>query len=51
MKWLADLGLAIRQQLADMGHAARLFARLVWLIGPTLRRFRLVRDQMHFLGN
>ena len=51
MKWLADLGLATRQQLADMGHAARLFARLVWLIGPTLRRFGLVRDQMHFLGN
>ncbi|MEY4075448.1 MAG: hypothetical protein RJA29_2805 [Pseudomonadota bacterium] len=51
MKWLADLGLAIRQQLADMGHAARLFARLVWLTGPTLRRFGLVRDQMHFLGN
>ncbi|NBO88381.1 MAG: lipid asymmetry maintenance ABC transporter permease subunit MlaE [Betaproteobacteria bacterium] len=51
MKWLADLGLATRQQLADMGHAARLFTRLVWLIGPTLRRFGLVRDQMHFLGN
>jgi phospholipid/cholesterol/gamma-HCH transport system permease protein len=51
MKWLADLGLATRQQLADMGHAARLFARLVWLTGPTLRRFGLVRDQMHFLGN
>ncbi len=51
MKWLADLGLAIRQQLADMGHAARLFARLGLLIGPTLRRFGLVRDQMHFLGN
>jgi phospholipid/cholesterol/gamma-HCH transport system permease protein len=34
-----------------MGHAARLFVRLLWLIGPTLRRFGLVRDQMHFLGN
>jgi phospholipid/cholesterol/gamma-HCH transport system permease protein len=34
-----------------MGHAARLFTRLVGLLGPTLARFGLVRDQMHFLGN
>lgn len=51
MKWLSHLGFTTRQQLADMGHAARLFVRLLWLIGPTLRRFGLVRDQMHFLGN
>ena len=41
MKWLADLGLATRQQLADMGHAARLFARLVWLIGRASCRERV----------
>jgi phospholipid/cholesterol/gamma-HCH transport system permease protein len=51
MKWLSDLGFKTRQQLAEVGHAARLFVRLVLLIGPTLRRFGLVRDQMHFLGN
>jgi phospholipid/cholesterol/gamma-HCH transport system permease protein len=33
-----------------MGHAARLFWRLIcWRAG--FRRFGLVRDQMHFLGN
>ena len=51
MKWVSDLGYRTRQQLADLGHAARLFVRLLWLTGPTLRRFGLVRDQMHFLGN
>lgn len=34
-----------------MGYAARFFWRLVRLLGPTLRRFSLVRDQIHFLGN
>lgn len=56
MKWqpldvLADLGQATRSQLAQLGQAARLFARLVSLSGPTLRRFGLVRDQIFFLGN
>jgi phospholipid/cholesterol/gamma-HCH transport system permease protein len=51
MNWLSNLGFSIRLQLAELGHAARLFARLVWLIPSTLRRFGLVRDQMHFLGN
>lgn len=53
MKWLhpARLGRAVRQQLADLGYAARLLWRLIGLFGPTLRRFALVRDQIHFLGN
>ena len=56
MKWqpmdlVADLGQATRSQLAQLGRAARLFARLVALSGPTLRRFGLVRDQIFFLGN
>ncbi len=38
-------------ELADLGHGARLFLRLLALAGPTLRRFGLVRDQIHFLGN
>ncbi len=48
---LARLGLATRTKLADIGRAARLFLRLLRLSGPTLRRFALVRDQIHFLGN
>ncbi len=53
MSWLnpSDLGLAVRNKLADLGRGARLFLRLVLLLGPTLRRFGLVRDQIHFLGN
>ena len=53
MSWYrpSDVGFALRRQLADVGHAARLFVRLVTLFGPTVRRFGLVRDQIHFLGN
>ena len=53
MSWYrpADIGFAARSQLANLGHGAKLFARLLVLVGPTFRRFGLVRDQMHFLGN
>ena len=53
MSWWrpSDLGYAVRSGLADMGYATRFFARLVALLGPALRRFSLVRDQIHFLGN
>ncbi len=48
---LAAVGAATRRQLANMGHAARLFLKLAGLFVPTMRRFGLVRDQIHFLGN
>ena len=53
MSWWrpSDAGFAIRSKLADLGYGARLFVRLLALAGPTLRRFGLVRDQIHFLGN
>lgn len=53
MSWWkpADVGYATRGMLGNMGLAARLFVRLVSLAGPSLRRFGLVRDQVHFLGN
>jgi phospholipid/cholesterol/gamma-HCH transport system permease protein len=47
----SDVGFAIRCKLAEIGHGARLFVRLVALLGATFRRFGLVRDQIHFLGN
>ncbi len=47
----ADIGLAVRTKLDDLGRGARLFVRLAGLLGPSLRRFGLVRDQVHFLGN
>ena len=51
MKFLANLGYAVRTYLADLGLAARLFVRLLLLGRATMRRFALVRDQIHFLGN
>ena len=53
MKFLypAELGYQVRAKLADLGFATRLLLRLVSLLGPTLRRGRLLSDQIHFLGN
>ena len=51
MNFLANLGFGVRQKLADIGQGTRLFLRLLGLLGACLRRFGLVRDQIHFLGN
>ena len=53
MSWYrpADVGLAVRARLVELGRGARLFFRLVALAGASFRRFGLVRDQIHFLGN
>lgn len=53
MRWWhpGDIGFAVRGKLTDLGMGARLFLRLLMLGGPTLRRFRLVSEQIHFLGN
>jgi phospholipid/cholesterol/gamma-HCH transport system permease protein len=49
--FVSNLGLAVREQLSHLGHAARLFVRLLAMTGPALKRFGLVRDQVFFLGN
>ena len=53
MSWYkpSELGFAVRNMLADMGYAARLFLRLLASIGATLKRPALLRDQIHFMGN
>lgn len=51
LEWLAVLGGMTRQTLANWGHGARLFFKLLAMSGAALRRFGLVRDQVHFLGN
>jgi len=53
MTWYkpADVGFATRCKLSDLGYGARLFFRLLVSAVPTFRRFGLVRDQIHFLGN
>lgn len=48
---LAAVGAFTRTLLADWGYGARLLVRLLGLLGPALRRWPLVRDQVHFLGN
>ncbi|MEJ8820696.1 lipid asymmetry maintenance ABC transporter permease subunit MlaE [Variovorax humicola] len=53
MSWWrpSDIGFAVRSKLANIGHAAGLFVRLLGPGAKALRRFGLVRDQIHFLGN
>ena len=47
----SDIGFAVRRKLADIGHGATLFWRLLGPGARALGRFGLVRDQIHFLGN
>jgi phospholipid/cholesterol/gamma-HCH transport system permease protein len=47
----ANIGFATRQLLAEIGYGARLFGRLLASLWPSLKRFGLIRDQIHFLGN
>ena len=53
MSWYkpSDVGFATRSKLANLGKGARLFIRLLATAGSSFRRFGLVRDQIHFLGN
>jgi len=53
MSWLnpARIGFAVRSKLADLGYATRLFLRLLGLLPATLRRPRLLTEQIFFLGN
>jgi phospholipid/cholesterol/gamma-HCH transport system permease protein len=53
MSWYnpADVGYATRKTLANWGRGARLLVQLVSLFSSTMKRFGLVRDQIHFLGN
>lgn len=51
MTLIALVGLSVRTYLSDLGRAARLFIRLLGLFRDNMRRFSLVRDQIHFLGN
>lgn len=48
---LFRLGASVRSGLADIGVATRLLGRLLLLMPAALGRFRLVSDQIFFLGN
>lgn len=45
------LGRLVREQIADVGYATRLFIRLCLLMPRAFRRPRLIAEQIHFLGN
>jgi phospholipid/cholesterol/gamma-HCH transport system permease protein len=49
--FLSNIGAFVRHLLESLGLAFRLFVQLVRLFKPNMRRFRLVSEQMHFLGN
>ena len=49
--WLAAIGAWVRTGLAALGLQARTFAAMIVASGSLLRRFRLVTDQVHFIGN
>ena len=51
INFLARIGTATRGRLTAMGYAFRLFVRLWVSSVQALKRFGLVRDQVHFLGN
>ena len=53
MSWIkpGNVGFATRRHLAELGQGARLFFRLLSTLVGSLRRFPLIRDQIHFLGN
>jgi phospholipid/cholesterol/gamma-HCH transport system permease protein len=48
---IATLGGAILGAVARAGYCARMFVRLVLMLGPLLRRPRLVTKQILFVGN
>ena len=51
INWLAAIGAWVRHALSDLGLQARTFAALLKASGDVIRRFRLVTDQVHFIGN
>ena len=53
MTWYhpSNIGFSVRRQLADVGHGARLFTRLLGTLLGSFKRFGLIRDHIHFLGN
>jgi len=48
---LAAIGAWTLDRIRDIGDAARFFVRLSLRAVPALGRYRLLRDQIHFVGN
>lgn len=50
-RYPAELGQSVRLKVTNVGYATRLFLRLLMSLGPTLKRPRLLSEQVFFLGN
>ena len=48
---LANLGAFVRENLAGLGYATRMFLTIMRRSAFLLKRPRLVTDQVHFVGN
>jgi len=49
--FFTTIGAAVRRSLSGLGRATRMFLTLLGLSPALLRRFRLVTDQVFFVGN
>jgi len=49
--FLTAIGAFVRQSITGLGHATRMFFNVLGLSPALLRRFRLVTDQIFFVGN
>ena len=51
IKYLSSIGAIVRLTLVAVGLSWKLLVRLIKLFRPTMQRFSLVSEQMHFFGN
>lgn len=51
LNWVESIGAWVRRSLGGIGYGARFFIRLLWLAILSLRRPRLIIEQIHFIGN
>ncbi len=51
IRFLSNTGATLRLLLIAVGASFKLFVSLIKLFRPCMRRFNLVVEQMHFLGN
>ncbi|MFM7483626.1 MAG: ABC transporter permease, partial [Burkholderiaceae bacterium] len=49
--WLARIGSEVRAGLSNLGLQGRTFVAMLRASSGLLRRFRLITDQVHFIGN
>nr|WP_216621412.1 lipid asymmetry maintenance ABC transporter permease subunit MlaE [Cupriavidus necator] len=49
--FFSAIGAAVRRSISGLGHATRMFLAVLALSPALLRRFRLVTDQVFFVGN